>query len=97
MKLLQAAGLALAASLLGSTAMAQEKPALAFIVNAASDFWKLAEAGVRDAQKELPGYDLQFRYPAQGTAALQNALMDDLVAALTHVWSAHDIQKYAAA
>jgi ribose transport system substrate-binding protein len=26
---------------------------------------------------------LQFRYPAQGTAALQNALMDDLVAAGT--------------
>src|SRR4029079_6120583 len=29
------------------------------------------------------GYELQFRYPAQGTAALQNALMDDLVAAGT--------------
>jgi ribose transport system substrate-binding protein len=75
--------LVLAASLIASSAGAQEKPALAFIVNAASDFWKLAEAGVRDAQKELPGYDLQFRYPAQGTAALQNALMDDLLAAGT--------------
>lgn len=83
MKLAKAVGLALAASLMGSSAVAQEKPALAFIVNAASDFWKLAEAGVRDAQSELPGYDLQFRYPAQGTAALQNALMDDLVAAGT--------------
>jgi ribose transport system substrate-binding protein len=75
--------LVLAASLIASSAGAQEKPALAFIVNAASDFWKLAEAGVRDAQKELPGYELQFRYPAQGTAALQNALMDDLLAAGT--------------
>ena len=81
MKLLQAAGLALCASFLANSAPAQEKPTLVFIVNAASDFWKLAEAGVNDAQKELPGYDLQFRYPAQGTAALQNALMDDLVAA----------------
>ncbi|XDA99430.1 sugar-binding protein [Sulfitobacter sp. LCG007] len=72
----------LAASL-ASTAVAQEKPALAFVVNAASDFWKLAEAGVKAAQAELPDYDLQFRYPAQGTAALQNALMDDLVAAGT--------------
>ncbi len=63
------------------SAFAQEKPSLAFVVNAASDFWKLAEAGVKKAQGELPGYDLQFRYPAQGTAALQNALMDDLVAA----------------
>lgn len=64
-------------------ALAEDKPALAFVVNAASDFWKLAEAGVKAAQAELPGYDLQFRYPAQGTAALQNALMDDLVAAGT--------------
>jgi len=83
MRLAKTAGLVLAASLIASSAGAQEKPALAFIVNAASDFWKLAEAGVRDAQKELPGYELQFRYPAQGTAALQNALMDDLLAAGT--------------
>ncbi len=68
---------------IAASASAQEKPQLAFVVNAASDFWKLAEAGVAAAQAELPGYDLQFRYPAQGTAALQNALMDDLVAAGT--------------
>ncbi|MEO8530050.1 MAG: sugar-binding protein, partial [Deltaproteobacteria bacterium] len=44
----------------------------------------LSEAGVAKAQAELgDGYDLQFRYPAQGTAALQNSLMDDLVAAGT--------------
>ncbi len=71
-----------AALVFGSaSAMAQDKPSMAFVVNAASDFWKLAEAGVNAAQAELPDYDLQFRYPAQGTAALQNALMDDLVAA----------------
>ncbi|OEO30670.1 ABC transporter substrate-binding protein [Devosia insulae DS-56] len=64
-------------------AVAQEKKQLAFVVNASSDFWKLAEAGVKKAQAELPNYELQFRYPAQGTAALQNALMDDLVAAGT--------------
>ena len=57
---------------------------MAFVVNAASDFWKLAEAGVKKAQGELATTTrLQFRYPAQGTAALQNALMDDLVAAGT--------------
>lgn len=64
-----------------SPAEAQEKKTLAFVVNAASDFWKLAEAGVLKAQEELPEYELQFRYPAQGTAALQNSLMDDLVTA----------------
>jgi len=65
---------------LGVPAQAQDKQQLAFVVNAASDFWKLAEAGVNKAQTELPNYEVQFRYPAQGTAALQNALMDDLVA-----------------
>ncbi len=64
-------------------AWAEDKPQMAFVVNAASDFWKLAEAGVNAAQAELPGYETQFRYPAQGTAAQQNALMDDLVAAGT--------------
>lgn len=64
-------------------AVAQQKKKLAFVVNASSDFWKLAEAGVKKAQAELPKYELQFKYPAQGTAALQNALMDDLVAAGT--------------
>jgi ribose transport system substrate-binding protein len=73
---------ALATAICGS-AYAQEKPKLAFVVNAASDFWKLSEAGVKAAQAELPNYETQFRYPAQGTAALQNALMDDLVAAGT--------------
>ncbi|HUQ37017.1 MAG TPA: sugar-binding protein [Aestuariivirga sp.] len=68
---------------LATGVQAQDKKQLAFVVNAASDFWKLAEAGVKKAQGELPNYELQFKYPAQGTAALQNALMDDLVAAGT--------------
>lgn len=83
MKILNIIGAATIAALLAGSAIAQEKPTLAFVVNAASDFWKLSEAGVKAAQAELPGYDLQFRYPAQGTAALQNALMDDLVSAGT--------------
>ena len=74
---------AIAVGLTALAAEAQEKQQLAFVVNGASDFWKLAEAGVAAAQEELPDYELQFRYPAQATAALQNALMDDLVAAGT--------------
>jgi ribose transport system substrate-binding protein len=62
-------------------ANAQDKKALAFVVNGASDFWKLAEAGVKKAQEELPNYDLQFKYPEQAAAAVQQRLMDDLVAA----------------
>ncbi|MDQ6436259.1 sugar-binding protein [Mesorhizobium sp. LHD-90] len=64
-----------------SGAAAQDKKALAFVVNGASDFWKLAEAGVKKAQEELPNYDLQFKYPEQAAAAVQQRLMDDLVAA----------------
>jgi len=81
--LVSIAVLVTAGVLLVGGAVAQEKKQLAFVVNASSDFWKLAEAGVKKAQAELPNYELQFRYPAQGTAALQNALMDDLVAAGT--------------
>jgi ribose transport system substrate-binding protein len=81
--LVSIAAIVAAGLMLVGGAVAQEKKQLAFVVNASSDFWKLAEAGVKKAQAELPNYELQFRYPAQGTAALQNALMDDLVAAGT--------------
>lgn len=77
-------GIALAVALAGvSLAQAQEKKQLAMVVNASSDFWKLAEAGIKKAQAELPNYELALKYPAQGTAALQNSLMDDLVTAGT--------------
>lgn len=83
MKRITIAALVAMATMVAMPAVAAEKKALAFVVNAASDFWKLAEAGVKAAQTELPDFELQFRYPTQGTAALQNALMDDLVAAGT--------------
>jgi len=73
--------LALAVALSATAGLAQDKKTLAFVVNGASDFWKLAEAGVKKAQEELPNYDLQFKYPEQAAAAIQQRLMDDLVAA----------------
>jgi ribose transport system substrate-binding protein len=82
MKRIVIGGIAAAFAVAGAV-QAQDKQQMAFVVNGASDFWKLAEAGVNKAQAELPNYELQFRYPAQATAALQNALMDDLVAAGT--------------
>ena len=65
---------------LGS-ANAADKKVLAFVVNGASDFWKLAEAGVKKAQAELPNYQLSLKYPEQAAAAVQQRLMDDLVSA----------------
>jgi ribose transport system substrate-binding protein len=72
---------ALAMALGLSPANAADKKTLAFVVNGASDFWKIAEAGVKKAQGELPNYDLQFKYPEQAAAAVQQRIMDDLVAA----------------
>jgi ribose transport system substrate-binding protein len=74
------AALAAVAAVSG-TVQAQEKKHLALVVNASADFWKLAEAGIKRANQELPDYTMELRYPAQGTAAAQNAMMDDLVAA----------------
>jgi ribose transport system substrate-binding protein len=81
-RLCMASALAIGLALGGtSTAFAADKPTLAFVVNGASDFWKAAEAGVKKAQGELPNYTLQFKYLDQSSAANQQRVMDDLVAA----------------
>src|ERR1700744_411849 len=79
--LVTGASVALAVVLGFSPANAAGKKVLACVVNGASDFWKVAEAGVKKAQGELPKYDLQFKYPEQAAAAVQQRVMDDLVAA----------------
>ena len=83
MKRLYLTGVAAAVALTFAvgTTQAQDKKELVFVVNGASDFWKLAEAGVKKAQGELPNYELEFKYPEQAAAAIQQRLMDDLVAA----------------
>jgi ribose transport system substrate-binding protein len=70
-----------AAMLVTGGVNAADKKQIAFVVNGPSDFWKIAEAGVRKAQKELPDYELLFKYPERADAAIQQRLMDDLVAA----------------
>ena len=67
--------------LVTASAVAADKKQLAFVVNGPSDFWKIAEAGVRKAQTELPDYELLFKYPERADSAIQQRLMDDLVAA----------------
>ncbi len=80
MTYLAAAGTALA-MMLSNPAMAQEKTSVVWVPNGASDFWKLAEAGMRKAQTELPDVNLQWVYPERADAAIQQRLMEDLVAA----------------
>ncbi len=69
-----------AATLLCGQAHAADIKSLYFVVNGASDFWKASDAGLKKAQAELPNYKLQIKYPEQSSAAIQNRLMDDLVA-----------------
>jgi ribose transport system substrate-binding protein len=70
-----------AAMLAGTATLAQDKPEIAFVVNGPSDFWKLAEAGVKRAQGELTDVTLSFRYPERADAAIQQRVVDDLIAA----------------
>jgi ribose transport system substrate-binding protein len=67
--------------LLSGSAGAADKKIIAWVPNGASDFWKEAEAGMRKAQKELPDFDLQWKYPERADAAIQQRLIEDLVAA----------------
>jgi ribose transport system substrate-binding protein len=53
---------------------------LAFITNNSSDFWTIARAGCMKAQEELPGVQVDFQIPGDGTAATQKRIIDDLLA-----------------
>jgi ribose transport system substrate-binding protein len=81
MKRMALMGAAVALALSSLAAHAADKKTLVFVANGASDFWKAAEAGVKKANSELPNYEMQFKYPSQSSAAIQERLMDDLVAA----------------
>jgi len=79
--IVSAAAVAVALAALSSVAIAQDKPEIAFVVNGPSDFWKITEAAVKKAQAELPDVTLTFKYPERADAAVQQRLLDDLVAA----------------
>jgi ribose transport system substrate-binding protein len=81
MRRLFVAAAALAIGLVSIPSHAADKKILAFVVNGRSDFWMVAEAGVRKAQTELPDYELRFYYPEYAVAELQMRILDDLVAA----------------
>jgi len=53
---------------------------LAFVTNNASDFWTIARKGCEKADAELPDVTVEFRIPADGTAAEQKRIVDDLLA-----------------
>jgi ribose transport system substrate-binding protein len=57
--------------MLTGAAEAADKKVIVWVPNGASDFWKLAEAGMHKAQKELPNFDLQWKYPERADAAIR--------------------------
>jgi ribose transport system substrate-binding protein len=60
------------------------KHKLAFVTNNASDFWTIARKGTEKAAKEIPGIEVEFRIPSDGTAAEQQRVIDDLLAKGIH-------------
>jgi ribose transport system substrate-binding protein len=53
---------------------------LAFVTNNASDFWTIARKGCEKADAELQSVSVEFKIPADGTAAEQKRIVDDLLA-----------------
>jgi len=51
---------------------------VAFVTNNVSDFWKIAEAGVRKGEAEFNAI-CDLKMPTQGTAAEQKVILEDLV------------------
>src|SRR5262245_29144523 len=52
---------------------------LAFVTNNSADFWTIARRGVEKADEELPDVTAEFRITADGTAADQKRIIDDLM------------------
>jgi len=77
------AALALAVGLIGcgkEESAGGKKLKLAFVTNNVSDFWTIARAGCEKAASELPNVELMFKMPANGTAAEQKSIVQDLLA-----------------
>ena len=71
------------ALLLAGCSSGKESPrtlTLAYVTNNASDFWTIARKGCEKADAELADAEVEFRIPADGTAAEQRRILDDLLA-----------------
>jgi ribose transport system substrate-binding protein len=68
----------------GGSGDAGGKHKLAFVTNNASEFWTIARKGTEKAAKDIPNIEVEFRIPADGTAAEQQRQVDDLLAKGIH-------------
>ncbi len=58
---------------------AEKRKSVAFVTNQIADFWKIAEAGCRDASKEFD-IDVEVVMPPEATAVVQKQKVEDLLA-----------------
>lgn len=70
--------LLLSGSLLLTECNRDQKPTIAFVAGAATDFWTIAEAGCKKADTELENFDVEFRYTTDGATEEQKRIVDDL-------------------
>lgn len=63
----------------GNTAGSAKTLKVAFVTNNASDYWTIARKGVEKADAELANVEVEFKLPADGTAAEQRRIVDDLL------------------
>ncbi len=68
----------LAGSLLSCSKQGSNVPAVAFVTNNVSDFWKIAKAGVSAGEKDFK-VKCDFRMPPTGTPAEQKQIIEDLI------------------
>jgi ribose transport system substrate-binding protein len=59
---------------------AQDKKALALVVNVSADFWTIARRGIEKANREHPEYNMEMIVPGQASAAEQRRIVDELLA-----------------
>lgn len=55
-----------------------KKQTVAFVTNQIADFWRIAEAGCKDAEKDLD-INVEVRMPSQATAVEQKRIIEDLL------------------
>jgi ribose transport system substrate-binding protein len=63
-----------------STGSGGSSKKMAFVTNNASDFWTIARKGTEKADAEFDDLTVEFKIPADGTAAEQKRIIDDLMA-----------------
>ncbi len=56
----------------------KDKLRIAFVTNMIADFWNIAKAGCRDAEKEL-GVKVEVKMPPEATVIKQKQIVEDLV------------------